>query len=105
MFITEVKSAGGASELFRTRCFFIRTALKSSEHRVFSRRDGETIPALGALGVHWRRRIRRIDRFRGVIAFHTPRALPHGEVWWIVAQQVVHDRVQTVQRRKRVASG
>src|SRR6266511_2688899 len=39
---TAMNSAGGASESFgassffvRTRCFFLRTALKSSEHRVF----------------------------------------------------------------------
>jgi len=42
IFITEVKSAGGASESFRTGCLFLKTALKSSEHRVFHAGMGET---------------------------------------------------------------
>jgi len=74
--VTPVKSAGGAAASFgascflvRKRCFFLRTALKSSEHRVFHAGMGKTIPALGALGLHRRRRIRRISRFGDVIAF------------------------------------
>ena len=74
--ITQVKSVGEPSESFGTPRFFLRTAFKSSEHRIFhpgwrkpSRREAHG-------GLQQRRRIRSIGRFRDVIAFHTPRALP-----------------------------
>lgn len=59
----------------------------------FSGRDGETILAIYALGLHLGRRINRLGRFRDVIPYHTPRALPHGENWRILSRNELPEKL------------